>query len=249
MRKEPLAVSIALHTAVVGSFLLLRIPQQYSNPALIPHPPTFKITKLTLPPSMRARPNLAGGGSRSPLPASKGVAPQRPHEAKLFVPPQLEVRERPRLVLPSGFEDVPKLTGMTGDPSGKGLIPSLGPGEGGSGGPGKYGPGPGPGGQVGGDGKATDLVKKPSRWPQLTYKAEPEYSEPARKARHQGSVLLAVDVGSDGLPRNIRIVRGLGLGLDEKAVDAVATWRFKPALFNGKPVSAPITVEVNFRLL
>jgi TonB family protein len=92
-------------------------------------------------------------------------------------------------------------------------------------------------------------VARPSRWPQLVQKIEPEYSEPARKARFQGSVLLACDVGTDGRPRNIRVVRGLGMGLDEKAMDAVATWKFRPALLNGRPVAAPITVEVNFRLL
>ena len=80
-------------------------------------------------------------------------------------------------------------------------------------------------------------------------KTEPEYSDTARKARHQGTVLLAVIVDSQGNPRDIRVIRGLGLGLDERAMEAVSTWRFRPALLNGRPVSAPITVEVNFRLL
>lgn len=62
-------------------------------------------------------------------------------------------------------------------------------------------------------------------------------------------MLLAVIVDSQGNPRDIRVIRGLGLGLDERAMEAVSTWRFRPALLNGRPVSAPITVEVNFRLL
>ena len=92
-------------------------------------------------------------------------------------------------------------------------------------------------------------MDRPSEWPKLLYKIEPEYSESARKARYQGSVLLTVDVGVDGKPRNIRVVRSVGLGLDEKAIDAVSTWRFKPARHKGRAVTAAITIEVNFRLL
>jgi protein TonB len=56
-------------------------------------------------------------------------------------------------------------------------------------------------------------------------------------------------VGEDGKPRGFRIVRGLGLGLDQKALEAVAQWKFRPAMRNGRPVRAPATIEVNFRLL
>ncbi len=250
MRREPLAVSFALHIAVAGSLLLLSIPGRYASPAAPSHPTADKIAKLLPPPPLnrpKASPALAGGGSRSPLPPSKGVLPSKP-EARVFLPPQLVARERTKLTLPTGIEDLPKLPpGAIGDPNGKGIVPSGGSGSDGFGGDGLKGYGPGPGGPPGGS--ATPAVKKPSKWPQLLFKAEPEYSEPARKARHQGTVLLAVEIDADGLPRNIRVVRGLGMGLDEKAMDAVSTWRFKPALYNGKPVSAPITVEVNFRLL
>jgi TonB family protein len=85
--------------------------------------------------------------------------------------------------------------------------------------------------------------------PTLIYKVEPEYSEEARKAKYQGTVVLYVVVDERGLPRDLRIVRALGLGLDEKAVDAVKQWRFRPGYLNGKPVPVAATVEVNFRLL
>ena len=88
-----------------------------------------------------------------------------------------------------------------------------------------------------------------SALPQVLWKIEPEYSEEARKVRHQGTVMLALEVDSDGHPRNIRVTRSLGLGLDERAMDAVARWRFKPGIYNGRPVSAPVSVEVSFRLL
>jgi len=78
---------------------------------------------------------------------------------------------------------------------------------------------------------------------------EPEFSEEARRAKYQGTVLLTIEVGEDGQPHRLRILRGLGLGLDEKAIEAVSRWKFKPAQRNGHPVRAAATIEVNFRLL
>jgi len=80
-------------------------------------------------------------------------------------------------------------------------------------------------------------------------KVEPEYSEEARRAKWQGTVVLSVIVDELGRPRNIRVFHSLGLGLDQKAVDAVSQWRFKPGRKDGKPVPVIATIEVNFRLL
>jgi TonB family protein len=85
--------------------------------------------------------------------------------------------------------------------------------------------------------------------PKLLFKVEPEYSEEARRARYQGTVVLYAEVDTEGNPRNIRVLRSLGLGLDEKAMQAVALWRFKPGWKDGHPVTVAVTVEVNFRLL
>ncbi|MCC6538885.1 MAG: energy transducer TonB [Bryobacterales bacterium] len=85
--------------------------------------------------------------------------------------------------------------------------------------------------------------------PKLTRKREPGYSPLARFARWQGVVVLVITVAADGKPRQIRFLRGLGLGLDECAVAAVRTWRFEPAQHHGKPIDSPATIEVNFRLL
>jgi TonB family protein len=93
--------------------------------------------------------------------------------------------------------------------------------------------------KIGGDVKA----------PVLLSKIEPEYSEEARVAKYDGSVLLSVEVGVDGIIRNIRVMRGLGLGLDQKAVEAVRQWKFKPGTENGQPVTVAAHIEVNFRLL
>jgi TonB family protein len=81
------------------------------------------------------------------------------------------------------------------------------------------------------------------------FKPEPEYSEEARKAKFQGSVIVALIVDEKGNPQSIRVIRPLGLGLDEKAIEAVQKWRFKPGLKDGRPVPVTAQIEVSFRLL
>ncbi len=85
--------------------------------------------------------------------------------------------------------------------------------------------------------------------PKLISRIEPSYSEEARLMRHQGTVLLYVVVGSNGRIIDGRLIRGLGLGLDENAMDAVGRWTFAPATKDGAPVCVSAQVEVNFRLL
>ena len=85
--------------------------------------------------------------------------------------------------------------------------------------------------------------------PSLLFKIDPEYSEEARKAKYSGTVVLYIEVDTSGHIRNPRIIRGIGLGLDEKAIEAVNKWRFKPGMKDGKPVIVAAQVEVNFRLL
>jgi len=85
--------------------------------------------------------------------------------------------------------------------------------------------------------------------PQLLKKVEPSYSELARVAQFQGSVALSIVVGTDGVPTNIQVAKPLGFGLDEKAVEAVSQWQFKPGTKAGQAVPVFAIVEVNFRLL
>jgi TonB family protein len=84
--------------------------------------------------------------------------------------------------------------------------------------------------------------------PVLLSKVEPDYSQDARAAKYQGSVLLYAEVGVDGSAHNIRVSRGLGLGLNEKAIQAIRR-KFKPAGKAGQPVRVGVSIEVNFRLL
>lgn len=112
--------------------------------------------------------------------------------------------------------------------------------------PGREGIGDRPGGPPGLSGERSGGDVTP---PQVIYKVEPEFSEEARKAKFQGIVVLAIEVDATGKARGFRIVQPLGLGLDEKAVEAVAKWRFRPGMRNGKPIVTNATVEVTFHLL
>jgi TonB family protein len=85
--------------------------------------------------------------------------------------------------------------------------------------------------------------------PKVLYKVDPNYSEPARKAKFNGTALLQLVVEPDGTASHIRVIKQLGLGLDEEAMDAVRQWRFVPGKQAGKPVPVYATVEINFRLL
>ena len=84
--------------------------------------------------------------------------------------------------------------------------------------------------------------------PRVLQKVEPEYSELARVAKYQGTVLLYVEIEPDGVAHNIQVTRGLGLGLDEEAEDAVGQWKFSPGSKDGQPVTVAATIEINFRL-
>ena len=85
--------------------------------------------------------------------------------------------------------------------------------------------------------------------PSVLFKVDPDYSEEARNAKYSGTVLLSVVVGADGKACNITVLKGIGMGLDEKSVEAVAKWRFKPGMLDGKAVDVRCQIEVNFRLL
>lgn len=85
--------------------------------------------------------------------------------------------------------------------------------------------------------------------PVVIHKTEPEYTEEARAAHYQGTVVLRVEVGPDGDAHNIKVIRSLGLGLDEKAIEAVSQWKFRPGMKDGVPVPVVAMIEVNFRLL
>jgi len=213
-----------------------------------------------LPPSKTKVGGGGGGGDRDKLQAVKGKLPKLAMEQ--FTPPAVVVRnEHPKLAIEPTVVVPPQIKMASnmpniGDPmshlpSGP---PSNGTGSGsgiGSGSGGGVGVGVGPGvgdGRGGGVGGGVFRVGGGVSAPKATFSPDPEYSEEARKAKFQGTCVLWLIVGPDGHPRDIRVSRTLGLGLDEKAIEAVKNWKFEPAMKDGKPVAVQINVEVDFRL-
>jgi TonB family protein len=86
------------------------------------------------------------------------------------------------------------------------------------------------------------------RPPRVIYSPEPGYTEEASKAKFEGTCVLSLIVGTDGNARDIKVVRSLGKGLDEKAIDAIKTWKFEPGTKDGVAVATQIAIEVTFRL-
>ena len=203
------------------------------------------LQRLVAPLLTSAEPGSEGGGHMRPLAPERGQIPQV--AGKTFIPPTPRPREVLQIALPSGLEDVPQIAAdmPIGIPTGVFDTHSPGPGRSGTIGTGdgrRAGPGTGRGPGVNQGPGYGGPRQRLSALPQLLWKIEPEYSEEARKARFQGSVMLMLEVDPEGRPRNIRVVRSLGLGLDERAIAAVAQWRFKPGLLNGRPVEAPVSV-------
>jgi protein TonB len=254
------AMSMLIHVSVIALLVILgtnRAVQQtvkqvvtLVDPNLTPYVPQ-KISE-------KKAGGGGGGGDRSPLPASRGKLPKI--SDRQFVPPMAVINNpKPKLVMEPTIiapDPPPNIVAANlGDPMSKYNIPSngngsgggIGSGEGGGVGSGKgAGAGPGEGGGYGGGVfKIGGVDKKP----QLVYKVDPDYSEEARKAKFQGTVVLAIIVDENGLPHDVRVVRPLGLGLDQKAIEAVEKWRFRPGMKDGHPVKVAATIEVNFRLL
>src|ERR1700677_4540722 len=244
--------SFLVHVCVIGLLFLLGtnkavqqvVKQQIEliAPDIAPYKPTVKKDAMH---------GGGGGGDRSPTPVSKGNLPKL--AKRQFVPPMITHVENPKLVMDPTLimppdTNIPKINSPDlGDPLSKSGLASNGFGSGGGMGSGRGGGfGPGSGGGMGGGAYRIGGGVSP---PSILYKVEPEYSEEARKAKFQGTVLLFVVVDEKGNPRDIKILRPLGLGLDQKAVEAVEKWKFSPGKKDGKPVPVQAQIEVNFRLL
>jgi TonB family protein len=121
---------------------------------------------------------------------------------------------------------------------GAGLGGGIGAGHG-------LGAGPGSGGGYGG---GLMSVGGGVSAPVVVHSVEPEFTPEARSSSFQGSVSIQLIVDSQGNPQNVHVVRHLGMGLDEKAIEAVRQYRFKPAMYEGHPVAVQLVIEVDFHL-
>jgi protein TonB len=251
---------LAVIVIIGGTLLGRRVVQQITKPAEV----VTLIAPDDIPPLAPSKTQAGGGGGggdRDKFQASKGKLPKLAMEQ--ITPPMVVVRNdhpklavEPTVVIPPevhlAMNNMPNLGDpMSHLPSGP---PSNGTGSGGgigSGNGGGVGSGEGPGvgpGHGGGIGGGAYKVGGGVSAPKAIYAPDPEYSEEARKAKYQGTCVLWLVVGPDGRARDIRVARTLGLGLDEKAMEAVKTWKFEPAMKDGKPVAVQINVEVTFRL-
>jgi TonB family protein len=254
-------VHVLVLAAVIGGTILgRRVVQQITKP----HEVVTLIAPDDIPPLQPSKTlsgGGGGGGDRDILKASKGKLPKLAMEQ--ITPPMVVVRnEHPKLtaeptvVVPPQIQLAMNSLPNLGDPLSK--LPSGPPSNGtgygggiGSGSGGGVGSGEGPGvgaGRGGGTGGGVFRVGGGVSAPRPLVTPDPEYSEEARKAKYQGTCVLWLIVGADGKPRDIRLARSLGLGLDEKAMEAVKRWTFEPAMKDGKPVAVQINVEVSFRL-
>jgi protein TonB len=264
-RKKSASVSLVVHVLAVAGLIALSIAG-----ARVVTQPTQQISLVSpdisdyMPLSAKAHDQIGGGGGggdHDKLVAPKGKLPKfamqqitppamvirndnpkLPVEPTVVVPPQVHLASAaalnlgdPKSSLPSG--PASNGTGMgggigsgSGGGIGSGTGPGVGPGFGGGMGGGIF--------RVGGGVSAPRVLENPS----------PDYSEEARKAKYQGTVVLWLIVDSNGKPRDVKVARSLGMGLDQKAIEAVRMWKFEPAKKDGTPVAVQINVEVNFHL-
>jgi periplasmic protein TonB len=260
-QKKSWVMSVAMQTAIVVLVFTVAITptvrRQMTGTSVV-------LVDPSVPPDMPAaklkQSGGGGGGDHSLLPASRGRAPK--FATKQFTPPMAVVANLdPKLTMDPTLIGPPEVRlpsvdmAQYGDPLGRIGPPSNGTGSGGGIGSGKgggIGPGSGPGfgpGEGGGIGGGVYRVGGGVSAPALLFKVEPEYSEEARKAKYQGMVLLYVEVDPSGRAQNMRVLHSLGLGLDEKALEAVKKWKFRPGMKDGRPVTVVATIEVYFRLL
>ena len=202
------------------------------------------------PPPLAPKLNTAGGGGGNPgaAPVSRGNPPkfapqlepvkQPQIQAKLEVPPTVDVQPDLKMARVDTLN--------LGIPNSPAVGVSLGNGRGGGIGSGSgNGVGAGSGGNTGG---GIRRIGGGVSAPVVLFKPEPEFSEEARKAKVSGNVLVYLQIDADGHPQHVRVLRGIGLGLDEKALEAVSHYRFRPAMENGHPVAVEMNVEVNFQI-
>jgi periplasmic protein TonB len=256
VQRKNYVLSFLLHIAAMAVIVAATLLITKDQPIVKKYIGVIPLSDYILPAAPDQAGGGGGGGAREKLTASQGAPPKPAKEE--FTPPTVIVRQEPPKLAAEPTVIVPpqiKLADASlGDALSKIQIPSngigsaAGIGEGSSTGVGA-GRGPGVGqGYGGGIGGGAYRVGGGVSAPRTLYAPDPEYSEEARKAKYQGVVVLWVVVGPDGRVHDMRVARPLGLGLDEKALEAVKAWRFEPARKDGQAVAVQVNIEVNFRL-
>jgi TonB family protein len=264
VKRSPLssALSVGAHLAVIALIIFLVI-EAGRHPQAVKK--SLQMAKVDISPFRPIAPKGpamgggGGGGAHELVPAPKGRLPK--FSETPITPPMLAVNPKPKLAVEPTIKMPPNIAlpnnnlPNLGDPrtnivgpaaNGTGSGAGLGSGDGGGIGSGSgAGYGPGEGGGYGGGLYHVGGGVSP---PVLIYSVDAEFSDEARRAKYQGVSVVSLIVDAHGMPQRIRVVRKLGMGLDEKAVEAVKQYRFKPSVYQGKPVPVEITIEVNFHI-
>jgi TonB family protein len=258
--KKSSAISFAIHAVIITAILSLALKAGTSavaQPVMIITPVnfTYKVPPMTLPVAKAM--GGGGGGAHEVIEASRG---HQPVVAKIQItPPQLLRIDRPTLgveptemvKMPDDNTNLPNLgvahsqqvaLASQGRGSGSGFGQGLGGGIGAGRG---TGAGPGSGGGYGG---GLMSVGGGVSAPLVIHSVEPEFTDEARRSNYQGSVSIKLIVDSQGNPQDVRLASHLGMGLDEKAIDAVRQYKFRPAMYQGHAVSVTIVIDVDFHL-
>lgn len=263
VKRGPLssALAVVFHALLLGLIVLFALQQWRMRAIKKKQTVTAVDLKPFIPitPKMQAMGGGGGGGTHNPVEASKGHLPKMAKQQ--ITPPQVLKIEHPKLAVPATIVipqplklpdakmpniGVPQSQQVTLASQGGGSGSGFGTGSGGGIGSGNGGGvGPGEGGNYGG---GPMRVGGGVSAPQLIYSVDPEFSDEARRAKYQGVCVVSLVVDTQGNPQRIQIARALGMGLDEKAVEAVKQYKFKPAYYKGRPVPVVIDVEVNFRI-
>jgi periplasmic protein TonB len=214
-----------------------------------PPPPVMPVAKVSG--------GGGGGGAHHLVEPTRGRLPQfAPHvrllppqivrvaNPKLAAEPTMQVNMPTNTSMPNlGMQNSPQIAlASQGNGSGSGFGRGMGGGIGSSQG---SGVGVGTGGGYGG---GVMSVGGGVSAPILIHSVDPEFTEAARQQNYQGTVSIQLIVDAQGYPQAVHVVRKLGMGLDDKAVEAVRQYRFRPAVYQGHPVAVQMIVEVEFRL-
>lgn len=261
------AISLTLHLLgllVILNFSTLHVAQNGPKP-----PGATGIERIFFPgfpPAARQEKGQEasqGGGSGGARQLGEWTRGRVPPFARLQIAPPAPPRNpNAILIVPPTLVGPPELqvpnvgAGNWGDPQARAFTDSSGPGSGdgmgdkccGAIGPGR-GRGYGPGEDWGAGGGRPKAGTLNTTHPVCVYCPNPGYTDEARKARFQGSVVLRAVITVDGRATNLRVIKGAGLGLDKEAIETVRTWRFKPSLGpNRQPIEVWQDIEINFHI-
>ena len=257
-RSRAQSFSLLTHAAIIAAFVLLaarppvRLPNQIltGSPAFHPIPsPRGLLDRLR---SLHPSDGRGAGGDQNPIPATRGNLPPRSliqlvkpslppkQETQVPVPPTIFDPKAAPVLAPTDHIGLPWMKDFTDSP-GPGIGHTIGSSVGNTLGDSTDGPG--------GHGISESPYQPGMIFPKCAYCPYPTYTDEARQAKVQGNVTMQVLVGTDGRASQIRVVKGIGMGLDDRAIEAVRAWRFVPAQDASRhPISYWVTIEAVFRL-